>query len=232
MSIVFFIGSPGGGLQFSEDGLHVGSPKKFPPLELRVQERALFMAYYSLLWRNRRTIFSTPEMYDAPLSFSIFSCAFLQGGPLSLGVLLELWENGNWTVPCPECRGICRVVSWEGFLLSGINKWSGFCTHCGRNCDGCVDPEKDGISFVREALNARELRGSHRKSVVVNNPPVQSSFPAFSGGCPEKSGTQSGQGNQVSQKQLEEEKIILSVDDTKTLREVIEFLGGQAAALE
>jgi len=207
--------------------LHVESPKGLSPMELRAGERALFTAHYPLLWEARSIIFSTPEMYNAPLSFSALSCAYIGGGPLCLGILLELWDNGNWTVACSECGGVCRIVYWGGSPLSGTNKWSGFCILCNKDCNGIVT-SLDEISFLKEAHIARKLIFKHMKPLVVKNFPVQSSFLKFSQRCTEKYGKQ---GNQVIQEQFKEKKIVISIDDRKTLREVVEFLSKDVVSL-
>lgn len=218
---------PKGGLVFTGNGIHVSSPTPQETVEKKERDKELFIANYQLFWENRERIFATPELYDAKLSFPALSCAYFGGGPLSLGILLELWDAGYWTAPCPECGGTCRVTYWCGSPLSGMNYWWGFCLDCGvrinKNIYRRSDEVNDDRGFSNESHRALDLIKKHSKPIIVKDPPVPSDFRTWSKKVSER--YESGAVVPVE----EPENEIIPVDDTKSLEEVIELLACGAA---
>ena len=214
--MIHFGGYPKGGLAFTGDGVHVVSPVPQESAGVKARDRELFISNFRLLWENRARIFADPELYDAPLSFSALSCAFLGGGPVSLGILLELWEDGRWIEPCPNCGGECRVFYRCGSILSGANKWWGFCMGCGEDWINGSRPAESG--FSREVHAALKLIHKHARPIVVKNPPFPSDFATWAARCRER--YESG----AVVRDDEREKEIIPVDDTRSLREVVELL--------
>lgn len=136
---------------------------------------------------------------------------------MTLGILFELWSCGHWTGICGKCGGSIRMYSLRGSILSGTNGWMSFCTECGAQSKGSVDSKKDGRSFSSHVMPALELIRKHAKPITIKHPPFRSDFLASSRRWAEKH----------QEKKLaasENEKIIIPVDDTKNLEEVIEFL--------
>ena len=215
--VIRFCAYPGGGASISGDGLHMVIPEQIAAAEHQETELALFIANYPFLWANREIIFSTPELYDAPLSFAGLSCAYLGGGPVTLGILFELWSCGHWTGICGKCGGSIRIYSLRGSILSGTNGWMSFCKECGAQSKGSVDSKKDGRSFASHVMPALELIRKHAKPVNVKHPSFRSDFLTFSRRCTEKPGEKKPAAS-------ENEKLIIPVDDTKNLEEVILFL--------
>lgn len=215
--VIRFCAYPGGGASISGDGLHMDIPEQIAAAEHQETERALFISNYPFLWANREIIFSTPELYDAPLSFAGLSSLYLRGGPLTLGILLELWNGGHWTGICRECGGSIRLFRLWGSILSGTNGWASFCTECAAQPTGSVNPLKDGRNFLSHAIPAEQLIRKHEKPVTVEHPSFHSDFLSFSRRCSEKFWEKKPAAS-------ENEKVIIPVDDTKNLEEVIVFL--------
>ncbi|WP_143330681.1 hypothetical protein [Cloacibacillus sp. An23] len=71
--------------------------------ERRARDREHFFGSFARFWEKRAEIAARPEIYGITPLFSGLSLAYAGGGPLSLGMLLELWAAGEWRVPCPGC---------------------------------------------------------------------------------------------------------------------------------
>ncbi|MGE4446549.1 MAG: hypothetical protein AB7C92_07890 [Synergistaceae bacterium] len=115
----------------------------------RLEEQKLFIENYELIWENRVRIINDEALSETRLYFSGLSLAYVSGGGLTLGMLLKLWNNGEWTTKCPFCGGTVRIFSWGGSPLTGSNKYHGFCTSCKRER---ADSGDNFIQNVRSAL--------------------------------------------------------------------------------
>lgn len=118
-------------------------------------EKNLFFKNYSLIWKNRDKILSTPSLYNITAPFISLSIAYIYCGNLTLGMLIQLWQKNEWSSTCPDCGDIVRITSWGGSPLSGINKWHGFCTRCNRELSASEN------KFFLHVKHALEL--THRK---------------------------------------------------------------------
>jgi len=115
----------------------------------RLEEQKLFIENYELIWENRERIINNEALSETRLYFSGLSLAYVSGGSLTLGMLLTLWNNGEWTAKCPFCGGAVRIFGWGGSPLTGNNKYHGFCTSCKRER---ADAGDNFIQNVRSAL--------------------------------------------------------------------------------
>lgn len=115
----------------------------------RLEEQKLFIENYELIWENRERIIYNEALSETRLYFSGLSLAYVSGGSLTLGMLLTLWRNGEWTTKCPFCGGAVRIFGWGGSPLTGNNKYHGFCTSCKRER---ADAGDNFIQNVRSAL--------------------------------------------------------------------------------
>jgi len=115
----------------------------------RLEEQKLFIENYEFIWENRERIINDGALFETRLYFSGLSLAYVSGGGLTLGMLLTLWNNGEWTTKCPFCGGTVRIFGWGGSPLTGNNKYHGFCTSCKRER---ADAGDNFIQNVRSAL--------------------------------------------------------------------------------
>ncbi|WP_367339735.1 hypothetical protein [Aminivibrio sp.] len=102
-------------------------------------ERKLFIGNYEFIWENRERILNDEALSESQFNFAGYSLAYLGGGCLTVGMLLTLWNNGEWTSTCPFCGGTVRIYGWGGSPLTGRNKYHGFCTSCKRDKDDAED---------------------------------------------------------------------------------------------
>lgn len=93
---------------------------------------AIFKREFPILWRYRERICHTPELSNIQTRGLGCSYAYVNLGPVTLGVLLNLYGRGELRV------GHCRVCGHEtlgyyfcGSILSGVGSHYGFCPECG-----------------------------------------------------------------------------------------------------
>ncbi len=79
-----------------------------------------------LLLQHQETILRTPSYYFAPAG-EIGERS--RGCHVSIGHLLELWQNLAWIQPCPECRGEAYINAI--LRLNRKWRWEGGCITCG-----------------------------------------------------------------------------------------------------
>lgn len=104
--------------------------------ERRARDREHFFGSFARFWEKRAEIAARPEIYGITPLFSGLSLAYAGGGPLSLGMLLELWAAGEWRVPCPGCGGEAFIYFAGGSPLSGMNGYAAQCPNCGERING------------------------------------------------------------------------------------------------
>jgi hypothetical protein len=100
--------------------------------ESRRKEMETLRRGFSLILRNLDRILRTPRFFFCQLQ-SAYSWTFWFGpsGPIPLGVLVLLWENGKMIHGCTECGGRLYAVGVGGSFSRG-DVW-GLCVDCGYN---------------------------------------------------------------------------------------------------
>ena len=78
---------------------------------------------------NSDVILETPEYFYCQLVSAYLSCPYLGGGPIPLGVLIHLWEDGVMLDACPACGGRLHAIG-GCWMFSGYALW-GVCRDCG-----------------------------------------------------------------------------------------------------
>jgi len=97
--------------------------------ESRRRETKVLRRGFPLILRNLDRILRTPRFFFCQLQ-SAYSWTFWFGpsGPIPLGVLDLLWENGEMIYDCAECGGRLHAVGVGG-SFSGGSVW-GLCADC------------------------------------------------------------------------------------------------------
>lgn len=112
--------------------IHVYGYGTAPGEQIRPDGRFdLLMEHLPLVLANAERILSKKEYFfcvDTSLAF--LSIAYGTGGPIPLGVLVQLWQAGELIKQCPECDGKLYVLGCGGSPLSGTHSWWGFCPEC------------------------------------------------------------------------------------------------------
>jgi hypothetical protein len=115
--------------------------------------------------RDRATWF-----FCEPQETSIVA-AWVPGARLSLGVLLRLWESGNWLQVCPVCYGVLYVISAGGSVMSGVHTCRGICQECSPDC-GLLYTE--ARNFLRDLyIPAMKLMEIYDNRPVIVRPDPQ-----------------------------------------------------------
>ena len=91
----------------------------------------LLDANIRFIWQRAEEILARPELYFCTPPNAGMSIMLIDGGPVCLGVLLELWRAGALVLVCPTCRGRLLVYFVGGSPLSGNHAFSGVCLDCG-----------------------------------------------------------------------------------------------------
>jgi hypothetical protein len=96
----------------------------------RRKEMEILRRGFPLILRNLGRILMTPRFFFCQLQ-SAYSWTFWfgPGGPIPLGILVLLWEDGKMIHGCPECGGRFHAVGVGG-SFSGGSVW-GLCADCG-----------------------------------------------------------------------------------------------------
>ncbi len=102
-----------------------------------IECRTLLREHIPLLLENRGIISSTPEFYFCEIMGSALSLAYIRGGSLTLGMLVDLWSEYQFIEVCPDCGRTVYLVHAGGSPLSGINRWGGICLECQKDQHGC-----------------------------------------------------------------------------------------------
>jgi hypothetical protein len=99
--------------------------------QARDEEQAFLATYLRLLLDQADRIRADEELQYTLVSESAFlSMAYIGGGYLPLGTLLEFWDSGRLVSACPECPGQVHLYSLGGSGLSGAGSMFGLCLQC------------------------------------------------------------------------------------------------------
>lgn len=126
---------------------------------------------FGQFWERRGEIICTPEIYGIYPLFSGLSLAYAGGGPLSLGMLLELWSAGEWRVPCTNCGGDAFIYFAGGSPLSGMNGYAARCPACGAQIRGRAENFAALWRPAKKLIARAEAEKSAKSSVACKTPP-------------------------------------------------------------
>jgi hypothetical protein len=100
--------------------------------ESRCKEMEILRGSFPLILRNLDRILRTPRFFFCQLQSAYsWTLWFGPSGPIPLGVLVLLWEDGKMIHGCMECGGRFHAIGVGG-SFSGGNVW-GLCADCGLN---------------------------------------------------------------------------------------------------
>jgi hypothetical protein len=124
--------------------------------KLNNQELELFEEHFHLIAQHKSLVYSRSDF---------FLTRFSQEG-LPLGALLEAWEQGELVFSC-HCGGNCYVISGSGSLLSGMNKYTGYCKGC-QSLQKNSAPSFGQIYKIQQEIKQRyDLKGYFKRSTIT-----------------------------------------------------------------
>ncbi len=92
-------------------------------------EADLFMQNFDLLLRNEKVILEDEQYRNIVFhGLHIRSAWVGRYRPLTLGELFYHYRHGDWVTP--DCCGSVYVISAGGSVLSGNNRYQGYCSRC------------------------------------------------------------------------------------------------------
>lgn len=125
-------------------------------------DERLLHKHIHLVVSEAETIKNTPEYFYCQPKGSDASLSPIGGGPLNLGILLQIWDERMDPSICPYCGGHPFLIGLHGSVLSGTHWLRGFCTQC---CEPMF--WKRPGSFVEFAVRIRELIHKHRNKPII-----------------------------------------------------------------
>jgi len=100
-------------------------------------ENKLFCENLRLIIENSDTILKREEFFFCEFGSAFLSIAYIaKGGPIPLGVLISLWQRGEFIDKCSHCGGDVYIIGAGGSPLSGTHSFWGYCGQCGRKQSG------------------------------------------------------------------------------------------------
>jgi hypothetical protein len=119
--------------------------------ESRRNEMEILRRGFPLVLRNLDRILRTPRFFFCQLQSAYsWTLWFGPSGPIPLGVLALLWENGKMMHGCPECGGRLYAVGVGGSFSAG-DAW-GLCADCSYNGKAISRSWHEGFFAVARLL--------------------------------------------------------------------------------
>lgn len=125
-------------------------------------EDELLREHFAVILENLDRILETPRYFFCQLRSAWFSCLWVYGGgPIPLGVLALLWNEGKMVYDCPSCGFRLHAVGLSGSALTGVRSAWGFCAGCSQRQ---ILASPSGHSNL---MALGELVGIHRNEPVI-----------------------------------------------------------------
>lgn len=144
------VGDENGGMAMTNQAFEGFRPE---PVEAdrKSRESRLLAENLGLLQARAEEIISRPECFFCQLVIAYVSLPMISGeGPIPLGVLLQLWREGELQEPCSHCGGTVLVCGAGGDPFSGEHSWWGCCPDCQTWQNGSAQRFEDLWLPVRE----------------------------------------------------------------------------------
>jgi len=86
---------------------------------------------FQLFQTYSQHIQSQPHLFFCQVPRAMIHASWIPNYEVPLGILLMLWDDGKWLLPCPECYGVLYLIGGGGSVMSGWNRCWGICLVCG-----------------------------------------------------------------------------------------------------
>ncbi len=121
-----------------------------------------------LILDNAEIILSTPEFFYCQPEMAHLGVCFIPGGPIPLGVLLELWKDGKWILTCPKCQRPLYIFQVAGSALSGSN----CCRGCCMECKDSYSVREPGLRDLLMPVNGMLQKYANKPVILKGTHPV------------------------------------------------------------
>ena len=103
--------------------------------QVRGVENDLLRQHLSVILANADQVLDTPRYFFCQPTMAFMSSLWLfgGGGPIALGVLIVLWEEGRLPYDCPSCGFRFHAVGLSGSAFQEVGTVWGFCCGCGQS---------------------------------------------------------------------------------------------------
>lgn len=123
-----------------------------------IAELPLWQKYLPTFLCSSSQITSIPEFYHCQPTHGNLSLSPIGGGPLALGILLQLKAEFDLDIECDCGARDFFALNLGGSLLSGGHKFFGLCAACGNTASAA-----DSRKFGKFAVRAYELRRQNER---------------------------------------------------------------------
>jgi hypothetical protein len=131
------------------------------------EDLAWWERYAALVYARRREVYADGRMFFCAASLFQFGTSFAGALSVPLGMLLELWDAGKLTVPCPNC-GQTAYTYQGGGGLSSAHWWRAFCPACNEHGYGPKggQPYSNFIHYFMDTVHGVLGKYSLRRGAV------------------------------------------------------------------
>jgi hypothetical protein len=98
--------------------------------EQRENNMQPFRENLELILDNSELILNTPEYFFIRHTWALAGGAYVGAKYIPLGVLVMLWESGEWLSECQKCGHKTYIFCAGGSPLSGSHFYQAICTTC------------------------------------------------------------------------------------------------------
>ena len=115
-----------------------------------VDELQMLMDNIELLLANRLTVYEKEKLFYCKIEDGNIGALPAGVFVLPLGVLIKLWESGDFLAKCPDCGNTVYIISAVGSMGSGSNQYKAFCPKCSKKVIG---RKKSMILLMKPSLD-------------------------------------------------------------------------------
>jgi|PersoiStandDraft_1058852.scaffolds.fasta_scaffold07766_1 hypothetical protein len=134
--------------------------------EESISEGLLWREGLSRILANADLILEKPEYFYCQPVDAYLSSPYFGGGPIPLGVLIHLWEDGVMLDDCPGCGG--RLYAVGGCWMFSYYSLLGVCRDCGEWQKACGShSSRQERGFPEFMFTAKELLKTFRNEPVI-----------------------------------------------------------------
>jgi hypothetical protein len=120
-------------IRFEKRGKRISfaSPERIPS-KVRRQQIAFFGPNLPLVLANQKMILEEERFFFCDDVGAFVNLIPFYGGVIPLGILLLLWQRGEFVKSCDSCGKTVYLIHVEGSMLSGSHCRLGYCSSCSK----------------------------------------------------------------------------------------------------
>ncbi len=137
----------------------------------RARNMKLFCNNLELILAKADMVMERPEFFNIRHGWMLVGASYIGSKLIPLGVLLKLWQSGNWLGECPDCGSRAYIFKAGGSPLSGSHYCHAVCPVCRK-----VINSRQAESFAMLMKPAFDLCNNYNQKQKI----LRTRGPAFS----------------------------------------------------